>query len=103
MRDQQNRTTVPVKLIDLIEHDCGILGIEIACRFVGQKDAGAIEQCAGHRDTLTLPDAQLRGVMVSSRMQTKLLHQLLRIGGCLGPTGLGRGHQDVFQHIQERE
>jgi len=78
------------------------LPIEIACRFIGQNDLRATDQCAGDADPLFLPARQLRRTMLHSPAKP---HPLQGLVGQIGPLFLGysavdEGHHDIFQSGQ---
>ena len=57
----------------------GGFGIEIAGRFVGEKNVRAIDEGASQRDALLFATAQLRRIMIQPIAQADTREQLLRV------------------------
>src|SRR4051812_46499108 len=77
-----------------------ILAVEVAGRFVGEEDRGAVREAAGDGDALALAAGKLRGKMIEPLFQPDQSQQLRGASLPLGDRARGLKHRDL--HILER-
>ena len=54
MGDHEHSATASHKLVDEVEHKVGVVGVEVASRFVAQQDARVAEQRSRNGNALLL-------------------------------------------------
>lgn len=98
MGDHDDRPALSMQILQDAQDDIAVLGVEIAGRFVCQKDGRVVGQCPGNGHPLGFPPGQLGRVMIGAFGQPDLGEQLQR--PCLpfrsGDTPKRQGQFDIL-------
>ena len=75
MRDHHDRVTLPVQLVEEVEHSLAAFRVEVAGRFVGKDHRWLVGQRAGERHALLLASAHFMRLVVKPVAKPNPLQQ----------------------------
>jgi hypothetical protein len=97
--DDQSLVKIVAHFLKVIVDQRRVLGVEVACRLIGENDFWLIELGSGDGDTLLFTAGQLTGFMVDAMGQTKVIEELFATFFCgvHRDSGDQSGHYGIFE------